>query len=138
MSELKILSSVVCEDIRQENNGKQILIGVYNSVLVQQFPVVLSLAFWIQYLPTQTGKFKSGLRVVSGDTTFLDINADIEIPAIELSSFNIVGIPFALQTETTLKVELKQPSGQWEFVREFSVRRRPSAVPTPTTETAKS
>jgi hypothetical protein len=36
---------VVCDDIRREDNGKEILIGVYSGgIIVPQFPVPLALA----------------------------------------------------------------------------------------------
>ena len=42
-----LLSTIYCDDIRQEVGGKLSLMGVYNNVMyVQQFPVTLP-KFWV-------------------------------------------------------------------------------------------
>src|ERR1700722_1974046 len=41
-AELQILNTLVCDDVRLENNGKEILIGVYNgTVIVDSVPTLL-------------------------------------------------------------------------------------------------
>jgi hypothetical protein len=41
-NKLHIRSVIICDDVRREDNGKEILIGVYNGViLVPRFPSVL-------------------------------------------------------------------------------------------------
>jgi hypothetical protein len=37
----KITSIIVCDDIRTENTGKDILIGVYRDIIVDKFPTAL-------------------------------------------------------------------------------------------------
>ena len=45
----KIESVLVCDDIRQEKNGKMILIGVYTgSIVVPTIPAALGLSIWMQ------------------------------------------------------------------------------------------
>jgi hypothetical protein len=49
-------SVVICDDIRQETNGKQILIGVYGSaVLVPSMPFSIPLSVWIEYQAREIG-----------------------------------------------------------------------------------
>jgi len=50
-----IASALVCDDIRKEENGKAILIGVYgNNIILSKFPVTMHLSLWLQ------GKAKDG------------------------------------------------------------------------------
>ena len=61
---LKVEAVVVCDDIRREFNGKEILIGVYGGIIVPRFPANLNLAFWIQFRTTETGEIPIFLRLV--------------------------------------------------------------------------
>lgn len=46
---LEIREVLVCDDIRREDNGKAILIGVYTGDMVfSNFPVNVRLSFWLQ------------------------------------------------------------------------------------------
>lgn len=63
-----VLTAVMCDDIRQETNGKLILIGVYtNDVLVLQYPVNLELAFWLMLKFENVGEYKLKLMLCSND-----------------------------------------------------------------------
>src|SRR5271166_1271127 len=45
---INISQAIACDDIRQEINGKHILIGVYSGNLgVPSFPNVIALGFWV-------------------------------------------------------------------------------------------
>jgi hypothetical protein len=48
MRKLKLVCGIVCDDIRREDNGKEIIIGVYSgSIVVPQFPATLLLSLWV-------------------------------------------------------------------------------------------
>ena len=51
--------TIVCDDIRKENNGKRLLIGVYNdSILLPAFPCTLAaLCFFVIASANETGEF---------------------------------------------------------------------------------
>lgn len=43
--------TLVCDDVRREDNGKLLILGVYNQIiLVPQFPVVLPMLTFLHYL----------------------------------------------------------------------------------------
>jgi hypothetical protein len=43
-AELKIISVLICDDVRREENGKEILIGVYSGdIIVTRFPAAMAL-----------------------------------------------------------------------------------------------
>lgn len=48
MADIRFASALVCDEIRREDTGKYILIGVYVSeILVDRLPAGLQLSFWL-------------------------------------------------------------------------------------------
>lgn len=58
---------LICDDIRREDNGKEILIGVYNDeILVQSLPILLaSLHFRLSLYPKNLSLREFGLSVTT-------------------------------------------------------------------------
>jgi len=64
-------ASVICEDVRQENNGMQSLVGVLNIIPAANVPVgLLKLAIWTRWVGG-VGKFKQNARILAPDATVL-------------------------------------------------------------------
>lgn len=62
-------ASVICEDVRQENNGMQSLVGVLNVIPAAKVPVgLLKLAIWTRWVGG-VGGFKQKARIVAPDGT---------------------------------------------------------------------
>lgn len=60
-------ASVICEDVRQENNGMQTLVGVLNVIPATNVPVgLLKLAIWTRWVGG-AGKFKQTARILAPD-----------------------------------------------------------------------
>jgi hypothetical protein len=76
-----LLSTIYCDDIRQEVGGKLSLIGVYNGVMfVQQFPVTLP-KFWVvaNYVVPRDEPPKSlKFRVFKNNEPLADLDATPE------------------------------------------------------------
>ncbi len=46
---MKFANAIICDEVRTENTGKQIMIGVYpENIMVSEFPVSLLLGMWSQ------------------------------------------------------------------------------------------
>ena len=95
MSQLPTLqASVVCEDVRQEANGIQSLIGVLSIIPAVQVPVnLLKLAVWTRWIGG-TGKYTQNVKIVAPDAKTLigEANVEFEMQAAELphSTSNII------------------------------------------------
>ena len=60
-------ASVICEDVRQENNGMHSLIGVLNVIPAANVPVgLLKMAIWTRWMDG-VGKFKQNTRILAPD-----------------------------------------------------------------------
>ena len=51
----RLQQTLLCDDVRREDNGKQILIGIYgNDVLLPGFPANITLCLWMRFTaPTE-------------------------------------------------------------------------------------
>jgi hypothetical protein len=64
----KIHSVLICDDVRKEDNGKEILIGVYTNKLMTNTPPPIQMAklcFWILCTMNFTGKRNMALEIIS-------------------------------------------------------------------------
>ena len=92
-------ASVICEDVRQENNGMQSLVGVLNIIPATNIPVgLLKMAIWTRWVGG-VGKFKQSVRVLAPDgTTVLgEAEVDFEIQDVIAQATNVnffAGIQF--------------------------------------------
>lgn len=60
--------SLVCEDVRREANGKFILIGCLNFLVVPQFPCGLRILVFNQWT-SGLGQFRENVRILAPDQT---------------------------------------------------------------------
>lgn len=66
MKSPKIENAAFFEDVRNEINGKQILLGVTApEITVGQVPSVVALGIWIAVQPLDLGPFEEEFRVVT-------------------------------------------------------------------------
>lgn len=78
---LKVDFAILCEDVRTEANGKNILIGVYSgNVLVRQFPLVVHLMYWIAISNLSPGRQAIVYKIHDGrDATYADYTIDFDV-----------------------------------------------------------
>ena len=60
-----LLFSVMCDDVRREDNGKFILIGLFEAIGSSNFPVVHSSLYIINCWCSGLGTFKQKTRIVN-------------------------------------------------------------------------
>lgn len=82
------VTTVFCDDIRQEISGKHILVGVYGSDLVpSNLPADITLSFWVRIRGLSEGKHRFKIRVdaPTGSVTNADVEAimsDVDVPMV--------------------------------------------------------
>ena len=91
--------SLICEDVRREANGKFILIGVINFIVVPQLPVGARLCVFNQWT-AGFGQFKENVRVIAPDQTTVlaksEVKFGLENPAHHASNLNMFGLKLEL------------------------------------------
>ena len=125
---IKIISVIVCDDIRKEISNKDILIGVYSgSIVFQAFPSTIPLSLWIEVEPDQLGPADIELRIVapSGNPETI-AKLHMEVGAIETTGLSLQGIPLQFEREGDLKIAFRQAGEDWRTIKTKKVIRTPS------------
>ncbi|MDD5704441.1 MAG: hypothetical protein PHR35_00835 [Kiritimatiellae bacterium] len=60
-------ASVLCDDVRQERNGKFILIGIFDGLMLPSFPAVFPRLCVVNRWCSGEGEFAQRTRIVSAD-----------------------------------------------------------------------
>lgn len=129
----RVVTALVCDDARREDNKKEILIGVYTGgILVEKFPSRLALCLWTLVQTSGEGELSLEFRVVDSEDTALIAGEGMVSVANsdEPSSLVFPKMPLKVEKATTLRFQLKPLGGNWETIAEKSVRLRPNAAET--------
>lgn len=63
MSDFSVSAVVVCDDVRKEVNGKDILVGVYGGgILIPTLPIQIPISIWAEIIPFKTGQVELDLK----------------------------------------------------------------------------
>jgi hypothetical protein len=132
---IKPIHAVFCDDIRQEANGKQILIGVYPSdILVSQLPAPLVIAIWMPFVqvghiggrvPIEFRVLDDNERSIGYGSVALTLSEETENGALSFPALA------AIVNRGKLRFQLKQYDDPWETVAALKVDLPPPAVATP-------
>lgn len=97
---------VFCDDIRREDNGKAILIGVYTSDLIPgALPTNLLLSLWLDLRGVPEGHHKVKISVVPPTGEALSIPGEIDVQAPDRpTALMFVGLPILLKEAGLIKV----------------------------------
>ena len=80
-------ASVLCEDVRQELNGLQTLVGVINVLLTPALPVgLLKLCIWTRWC-NGIGKFRQTSRILNCEETEVVAASHIDFELKELEGY---------------------------------------------------
>lgn len=123
---LKIVNCLICDDVRREDNGKELLIGVYSAnMIVSKFPAGLPVALWGQFTSSQEGDFTFAVRVVSPeDTEFATATVQIQkYKANDVASFAVKGLPAVAHTRTQLRFQAKFEGEEWKTLKELTIEK---------------
>lgn len=128
---MKISNCIVCDEVRIENNGKHILIGVYpHNIQVPQFPHRQLLTMWMQFNTGEAGVVdiefrvldeKHAVKVAGGGHVEVE---DKSLPAtIPIGSF-----PIEIQAPTKLIFQFRKAGKRWQTVNTLTVEKGQSGV----------
>jgi hypothetical protein len=77
-------ASVICEDVRQEVNGMQTLVGIINLIPARMLPVaLLKLCVWTRWC-SGVGRFRQNARILSVDDHHVLAESQIDFELKEL------------------------------------------------------
>lgn len=129
---MKISTALVCDQIRQEDNGKFLLIGVYSgSIVVNTFPATFPLALMLQVSLSAGVEQHFKLRLSIGETVLGDLEANVHQ---DDPSENIEWLPINLPQLNVsgpgkLIAEHEMPDGTWNQILSIAIRAAPPPPP---------
>ena len=123
MLPFKIEAAVVCDDLRVENTGKHILIGVYVGVIgLLSLPTQLTLTWWIETAPPSADKIDGQMKIVHSDGAVLaQGNFSIVVEPDKASIITLQKVPVQIQSFGEIALMFKIGSDDWVPIRKIKV-----------------
>jgi hypothetical protein len=121
---IKIVTAIICDDIRREQSGKDILIGVYGSgIRVVSLPQFVTLCVWLEIKPLERGSIEFKLRLIGQNKAVLFESPSAKATFNELKNSHaaIGGIAVQLQSAGPHELQISTGSEEWMTIRNFDV-----------------
>lgn len=130
-----IAYTIICDDVRIENNGKQILIGVYaDGIILTHLPVVLRLVLWVEVRNIPSGITRLQFQALSNEDPTPLFKSDGELQsesAVDMAHLSIP-MPVKFQSTGTLVIQMRASAeADWDTIKTVKVSMiNPESVPT--------
>lgn len=130
---LQINSVIICDDIRKEDNGKVIFIGVYSGdILVTKLPALLKLCYWLSGETTQinsefeveiTLQKKSDGSSVELFKNIIENHIKDDIDPGKGKEFHValIDMPVSIEEDSILVVRWRTIKGKWKVLTQKGV-----------------
>lgn len=103
-------SSILCDDVRQERNGKFILIGLFDAIASQRMPVKYPRLFMVTRWCSGEGEFQQRTRILKPDLSTMLVEGKpipVRLPSSEATATNVeVFMNVSFEEEGTHWVEV--------------------------------
>jgi hypothetical protein len=117
MRGLEFGAVIVCDDIRKEVTGKEILIGVYTGeILVSSFPSWFPAALWIEIETLEIGRYDVTLRFSLTDKPPILMKAGIEVSRSGTIAIACPGLQLHAEKECEFILEV-QDGEEWKVLK---------------------
>lgn len=127
---LEVREVLVCDDIRREDNGKAILIGVYaGDIVANSFPLNIRLSFWLQGHARKgigAGEAQFKMEITNQDVEPVFLSAKFDAPPQDEVGGILVfaGVPLTVKQPGHLVLSVKEDNDNWlELMRKKIVVR---------------
>ena len=133
LGRIKPLCAIFCDEIRREDNGKELLIGVYSgSLQVPILPTPIMLSIWVPFERSGVGKVPIEFRLLGPDDRMIGYGT-IELNFIDadysLGSLPLRGLTAVLVRPGEIIFQIRQHDESWITVRKLPVERRELQTP---------
>lgn len=100
-------SAILCDDVRQERNGKFMLIGLFDAIMIPQLPVRYPRLFMVTRWCSGEGEFVQNSRILKPDQSTSLVTGQkipVRLPSPEATATNV---------EVFLNVEFQEEGTHW-------------------------
>ncbi|MCL4679187.1 MAG: hypothetical protein KJ017_11420 [Alphaproteobacteria bacterium] len=153
---IRPIMAVVCDDIRQESNNKQIIVGTYGGGIILQLPKEsgvsldqesddlnkpvsipkpLFLSLWVPFEVSSAGLVLAEFKLLGPDPKAeISIRAQVEYSeapkSYEMPAFSFTGLPLKAKESGELKIVFKhEDEDEWIILRTIPVTVLNSELP---------
>lgn len=112
----RLMNAVFCEDIRREDNGKDMLLGVYSGdIVVARCPTRVGMSLWLQYVSAPSVKGETGIDLRLRFDGHDEPVSQIGLPFMEEGETTLAlrGMPVAIDGSGVLLLEHRLPGQDW-------------------------
>ncbi len=140
---IKPIMAVICDDVRQEVNGKPFIIGIYSGniklldnispTISAESPAMLPLTLWIPFKVSKAGSASVEVKIISPNPKYVaGVKMKMEFPTLpypyETTALTLPSMVIPIDQEGTLKVLFKNTGDDWETLKEVPITiNRPTA-----------
>lgn len=125
---ISVNSAMVCDDIRTEDNGKIIAIGIYRSeIQLQRLPATMRLKILVGINIKDTGDFKVEFRVIVGGEVGHNIVGNLNANTLGQDWLVVPIEQITIQEPCELKISSRIGDGRWKSLCSTRVGLLPSA-----------
>jgi hypothetical protein len=116
---------IVCDQVRREDNGKLLIIGVYShNITVASFPSHLALAAVIGTLTkTSVEEYSTEVRAAFGGVEIYSGKGSIGIKEPGQDILVVPNLIVSAPNEGNLEIKIKFGSGRWKVVTTIPIRK---------------
>jgi hypothetical protein len=111
------ITVLICDDIRIENNGKALLIGVYSdAIAISDFPANLKLSFWTTIEVLKVGSASTfQFRVMHGpdENIIAEMKGEFQTKRLGVVSFDMGSIPFQCEKAGWIELQYLNDDEKW-------------------------
>lgn len=123
---------VICDDIRREVTGKDLLIGVYTGdIVLQAFPNWFNASIWLEVSFAEAGQYELDLRLSLTDKPPTQFKLKAAVSAPGHSAAVVQGLQIWAESEGELLLEVRDGE-EWKVVKRKKVLSGQVTLPFPT------
>jgi hypothetical protein len=118
-AQFEVDAALICDDIRREDNGKAILIGVYaGDIVLSRLPATIPIALWLQGRAS-SGVHEVSVNVYAGEEPTTEVTSSTAVPLKvvidkEAEFFLVItGLPVKVIEPASLIVRMREGQDDW-------------------------
>ena len=124
---MRIHNAIICDQVRKEDNGKHLLLGVYpTDILFPDFPTKSNLVLWMQLYVDRKGEFGVEFRIQKDKKSISHTNATMSVKDhLQPVTIALALPPIEIDGECTLSFQIREKNKRWKTVKELPVKKKP-------------
>jgi hypothetical protein len=128
---LTVQSAFICDDVRQEINGKLLFIGVYNDeIQIPSFPASLRLTLVLVLTNDEAKTYDMELETTLGGQQILGVEGQIESIKTGKAFAPLQLPPLQFDKEGEFRVKFREKKKRWQDTLTVSIIQRSINAPT--------